>query len=256
MKSNPYIVHQTSYIFNMPNTFLTAEWRKLIMVNYAIDPQILKKYLPEKTELDLYNGLCYVSLIGFMFLKTKLKGIPIPFHSNFEEVNLRFYVKHKDKEGNDKRGVVFIREIVPKFALSLIANIVYNEPYATMPMKHKWTETTDDLFVEYAWRKNKQCYTMNVVADNKPSEMDVDSEEAFVTEHYWGYNKSKTGKTTEYGVEHPSWQVYKIKSFDVKVDFEDLYGADFSILNTQKPVSVLLAEGSEIVVKDGEILRG
>jgi uncharacterized protein len=240
----------------MPKTFLTAEWRKLLMVNYAIDPQILKKYLPEKTELDLYHGVCYVSLIGFMFLKTKLKGIPIPFHSNFEEVNLRFYVKHKDKEGNDKRGVVFIREIVPKFALSLIANIVYNEPYVTMPMKHKWTETAEELSVEYAWRKNKQWYKMSAVADNKKLDMSVDSEEAFITEHYWGYNKAKSGKTTEYEVGHPSWQVYPIKSFTVDVDFDNIYGADFSFLNAEKPVSVLLAEGSEIFVNDGEILRG
>lgn len=240
----------------MAKTFLTAEWRKLIMVNYAIDPHILKKYVPEKTELDLFNGVCYVSLIGFMFLKTKLKGIPIPFHSNFEEVNLRFYVKHKDKQGNYKRGVVFIKEIVPKFALSLIANVVYNEPYVTMPMTHKWTETKEGLFVEYAWRKNKHWHTISVKADNKKLDMGVDSEEAFITEHYWGYNKSKTGKTTEYGVEHPSWQVYKIKSFDINVDFEDVYGTDFAFLNAQKPVSVLLAEGSEIVVRDGGILRG
>ena len=43
--------------------------------------------------------MCYVSLVGFMFKNTRLLNIPIPFHTDFEEVNLRFYVKHFD--GNE-----------------------------------------------------------------------------------------------------------------------------------------------------------
>lgn len=91
--------------------FLTAQWRKLIMANYLISPQILEKYLPPHTQLDSYNGKHYVSLIGFMFMDTRIKGFKIPFHINFEEVNLRFYVKYKD-DGVWKRGAVFISEVV------------------------------------------------------------------------------------------------------------------------------------------------
>jgi uncharacterized protein len=240
----------------MPKNFLTAEWRKLAMANYAIDPRILEKYLPKYTELDLYHGVCYVSLIGFMFLKTKLKGIPIPFHSNFEEVNLRFYVRHKDAEGRYKRGAVFIKEIVPKFALSLVANIVYNEPYSTMPMHHKWTMTADELTVNYAWRKRKNWYSMEVVAENKTQPIEVGSEEEFITEHYWGYTKVTAEKTSEFGVEHPRWHQYPVKSYVIQADFADLYGSDFAFLNAAKPTSILLVEGSEIAVKDGHILRG
>ncbi len=242
----------------MAKTFLSAEWRKLIMANYAIDPEILKKYVPPHTELDFYKGTCYVSLIGFMFLKTKLKGIKIPFHSNFEEVNLRFYVKHKDAKGNYKRGAVFIKEIVPtsKFALAIVANAVYNEPYVTMPMTHNWTLTEKELMVNYGWRKNKNAYSIKVIAENKSIEIAINSEEEFITEHYWGYTKINDSKTSEYGVEHPRWEIYPIKSHAVDVDFDDLYGADFAFLNKEKPVSILLAKGSKIEVKDGKILRG
>ena len=127
-------------------SFLTAEWRKLAFANYAIDKELLTPYLPVGTELDLWNGTCYVSLIGFLFKNTKLLGFSIPFHANFEEVNLRFYVKYKDGE-NWKRGVVFIKEIVPKFALSAVANTIYNENYETMPMTHSWSETEDERAV-------------------------------------------------------------------------------------------------------------
>jgi uncharacterized protein len=241
----------------MSKTFLTAEWRKLVLANYAIDPKILEKYLPSQTELDFYNGVCYVSLVGFMFLKTKLKGIPIPFHSNFEEVNLRFYVKHKDAEGNYKRGVVFIKEFVPKLALSLVANLVYNEPYSTVRMQHVWRlRENNDLFVSYSWRKNKKWHTIKVVSDAEMTDILPHSEEEFITEHYWGYTKINATKTSEYGVEHPRWQVYKIRTHNIDINFDHLYGADFAFLNHAKPVSVLLAEGSEIEVKDGKILRG
>lgn len=78
-------------------SFLKAEWRRLALVNYIIDKHLLVKYLPAGTELDLRNGNCYVSLVGFMFINTRLLGLRIPFHKNFEEVNLRFCVKRFDK---------------------------------------------------------------------------------------------------------------------------------------------------------------
>jgi uncharacterized protein len=239
----------------MANTFLTGEWRKLIMANYAVNPAILQKYLPKHTELDLYQGVCYVSLVGFMFLKTKLKGIPIPFHGNFEEVNLRFYVKHKDENGQFKRGVVFIKEIVPKFALSWVANIVYNEPYVTMPTKHDWVVSADEIVVNYGWKHKKIWMSMEVTAENKLVKIGSNSEEEFITEHYWGYTKINENKTSEFGVEHPRWQTYPIKSYSINANFEALYGDEFAFLNNQKPNSILLAEGSAIAVKDGKTLR-
>ena len=109
-------------------SFLKAEWRKLILVNYEVDQKVLTPYLPAKTELDLHNGKCMVSLVGFKFVNTKMLGLKIPFHINFEEVNLRFYVKHK--AGNDwKRGVVFIKEIVPKRAISIVAVFTFLNPH-------------------------------------------------------------------------------------------------------------------------------
>ena len=123
----------------MSSVFLKADWKHLLMLNYEIDPTILQPHVPVGTELDLFKGRCLVSMVGFMFLNTRLKGVPIPFHRNFEEVNLRFYVKRVEGSGDEqevKRGVVFIKEIVPKPALSLVARVFYNENYVTHPMEH------------------------------------------------------------------------------------------------------------------------
>jgi uncharacterized protein YqjF (DUF2071 family) len=233
----------------MANTFLQAEWRKLAMANYSVDISRLKHYLPYKTEIDLWYGTCYVSLVGFLLKNTKVKGLRIPFHINFEEVNLRFYVRYYDN-GGWKRGVVFIKEIVPKPALTFVANTVYKEKYETMPMSHSWTTSTDTLIAEYKWKK-KRWNSLTISADKIPSPIITGSEVEFITEHYWGYTKITDSKTSEYGVEHPRWDVYPIKNYQIDVDFEDIYGHEFSFLKTEMPKSVFLAEGSVIKVKDG-----
>ncbi|MFN5183863.1 MAG: YqjF family protein [Bacteroidota bacterium] len=223
----------------MNDTFLKAEWRKLLMSNYLVEPNVLKKYVPYKTELDLWNGNCYLSLVGFMFLNTKIKGVSIPFHKNFEEVNLRFYVRYNDS-GLWKRGVVFIKEIVPKPALTMVANMFYQEHYETLPMRHLWEEQGAKISVCYEWKKHS-WYKIAAIAENNLSVINTGSEEEFITEHYWGYTKINESKTSEYQVEHPKWEVYPVIDFSIDVDFAEVYGSDFDFLSIEKPKSVLLA---------------
>jgi len=226
--------------------FLKAEWRKLAIINYEINPEILMKYLPKGTELDFYEGKCYVSVVGFMFLNTRLLGFPVPFHKNFEEVNLRFYVKKK--EGKEwKRGVVFIKEIVPLPALSFVANSVYKEHYQTMPMKNNIQQNQDDVKIKYSW-KDKKWYSIEITAENRALPMENNSEFEFITEHYFGFTK-RADKTSEYQVCHPKWNWYRVKDYHLEICFKEIYGEDFESLNQQKPLSVMLAEGSEVEVK-------
>lgn len=231
----------------MSSTFLTAEWRKLAIANYIVDPAILQPYLPYKTEPDLWNDNCYVSLIGFMFMDTKLKGIGIPFHRNFEEINLRFYVKHK--EGDTwKRGVVFIKEIVPKPALSFVANTLYKEKYVTLPTRHTWATGADALRVSYAWRHHKAWDSILIEAGPVAQPMAPGSEEEFITEHYWGYTRVNDHLTIEYPVQHPRWNVYPVKDHEIAIRFGELYGDNFAFLDRSAPYSVMLAEGSVVSV--------
>ncbi len=231
----------------MPATFLTAEWNNLIMANYIIDPAILKPYLPNKTELDFYKGNCYVSLIGFMFEKTKLLGVKIPFHKNFEEVNLRFYVRYNDN-GEWKRGAVFIKEIVPKPAISIIANSLYNEKYCTMRMKHFYTQKENEIHLGYHWKFKNKWNKLEATATTEALPMQPGSEEEFIAEHYWGYSKYNAQTTFEYAVQHPSWKVYAVKNYLIDCDFTTLYGKEFSFLQDINPNSVFMAQGSPISI--------
>lgn len=231
--------------------FLTAEWKNLVMANYEVEPSLLYDFVPHGTELDYFNSKCYVSLVGFMFLDTKILGVHIPFHVNFEEVNLRFYVKYK--EGNQwKRGVTFIKEIVPKFFIELVANNLYSENYDSMPMRNELNISGDEIKVGYFWKPKEDEYFIKASAEKNSFLAATSSEEEFITEHYWGYTKVSDSKTSEYEVEHPKWNLHNINDFEINCDFGKLYGARFSFLNYLKPSSIFLAEGSEVIVRKGK----
>ena len=249
-----------------PGRFLTAQWRHLAMLNYAVDPAILTPHLPAGVELDAWHGTTYLSVVGFMFLGTRVLGLPIPFHRNFPEVNLRFYVRrpgrpgepHVDADGH-KRGVVFLKELVPRAAIAWVARVVYGEAYLALPMRHRVALETAAAgrvhgSVAYEWRLPRTdgaWHGLRLAVDGVPAPLVPGSEAEFITEHYWGYCRQRDGGTMEYQVQHPPWRVWPEAKLSLAGDLRAIYGANFGDCLKQTPVSGLVAEGSPIVVHRG-----
>ncbi len=238
----------------MSKVFLSAGWRNLIMANYIVDPALLQSYLPCKTELETFNGNHYVSLVAFLFENVKVHGIAFPFHTNFEEVNLRFYVRYKENN-RWKRGVVFMKEIVPRRMISFVANTLYGENYATHTMKHFYTKTQSELHVNYEWKIGNKWDYMHCVAEKNAEIITEGSAEEFITEHYWGYTFINKQCTGVYEVVHPKWRIHKVKSYNIVCSAKQLYGKAFEATLNQKPQTVFLAEGSEIKVMKGATIK-
>jgi uncharacterized protein YqjF (DUF2071 family) len=237
--------------------FLTAEWRALAMLNYEIDPAILQPLVPRGTELDQWQGKTFVSEVGFLFLNTRVAGMAIPFHRNFEEINLRFYVRRKAEDGW-RRGVVFVKEIVPRLAIAAVARVVYNENYVARRMWHGTDLGTDSFtksgLVEYGWLEktgNQRRNFLRVRVTGKPQPLVAGSEEEFITEHYWGYARQRDGGTVEYQVEHPSWNVWQVSEAEFKCDVARVYGESFAEALRAQPSSAFVADGSPIIVRKG-----
>jgi len=231
----------------MPGVFLHAEWRKLAMANYPIDADALRRFLPAHTELDTWQGDAYVSLVGFQFKEVRVRKLRIPFHTQFPEVNLRFYVRYK--EGHQwKRGVVFIREIVPLPAVSFVANTLFKERYIALPMRYVEVVDGPVLRAAYHWRYRGRWNGLAIKAASVSRPMEEGSQEEFITEHFWGYAQAGAGRTNEYQVAHPRWEVYPVNQYHIDCDFGRLYGPEFGVLRERKPQSVFLAEGSTISV--------
>ena len=238
--------------------FLTAEWRYLAMFNYEIEPKTLARYVPAGTELDQWNGKTFASIVGFLFLNTRVLGLAVPFHRNFEELNLRFYVRHKRPEGW-VRGVVFIKEIVPLWAVANVAKVFYGERYVAMPMRHKLdmdrSRQQESGRVEYAWRSTSGWNQLRLQTVGPPCPSMPGSEEEFITEHYWGYAVQRGKGTIEYRVEHTAWRVWQVSEANLNCNVRELYGPEFVDSLSARPSSAFLAEGSPVTVYRGSRLR-
>jgi uncharacterized protein YqjF (DUF2071 family) len=228
--------------------FLKAKWENIIMANYEIAPKILEPFLPKGVNLDLFDGKCYVSLVGFMFKKTKLFNIPIPYFGTFEEINLRFYVVRKE-ENQIKRGVVFINETIPYPIVAWMANKLYKEHYTVVPTKHQINCDDSTQKVNFEWLLNKKWNSIYVEASNEAAAMKKDTLEQFIYEHYYGYTKIDEDKTEEYKLQHPSWKTNEVIDYKIDCDFEAMYGKAFSVLNQTKPEAVFIAKGSSVKVE-------
>jgi uncharacterized protein YqjF (DUF2071 family) len=223
------------------------------MLNYEVDAPLLRALVPRGTELDAFGGRTFVSLVGFRFLRTRIFGaVPVPFHSNFDEVNLRFYVRRPDPSGQSRRGVVFIREIVPRRAIALVARIAYNENYSRCPMRHRVKRDGTGIAAEYAWRLAGKWLALRAEAEGQPALPVENSIEQFISEHYWGYSRQRDSGTVEYQVKHPQWGVWRSMKAEFEGDGEAVYGATFGEALARKPDSAFIAHGSGVSVFAGE----
>jgi uncharacterized protein YqjF (DUF2071 family) len=235
--------------------FLKAKWNNLLMLNYEVDPDILNSYLPPFTVLDFWQGKALVSMVGFLFRETRVLGVKWPLHVNFEEVNLRFYVKHFD--GTEwKRGAVFLSEIVPKPGIVLIANNLYKEHYSAMPMRHSINPLTEDSTQYlYEWKLDGKWNRLGGTINNQLAVMNARSQEEFILEHYWGYNKIGNKVTMEYQVEHISWNAGLVTDTIFDADIVKLYGKEFEPYLSVKPYSAFFADGSDVIVRGGRRIQ-
>ena len=229
------------------------------MLNYVVEPGLLRPLVPAGTELDMWQGLTFVSLVGFLFGDTRLLGVPIPWHRTFDEVNLRFYVR-RAVAGEERRGVTFIRELVPRRAIATVARLVYNEPYTALPMRHRYGPALRGAMpstVEYAWRLASGWSELTGVAAGDGRAAPAGSQEAFITEHYWGYTRQRDGSTVEYQVTHRPWRVWTLESPMVRGELATLYGAELSRVLQAPPASAFVADGSPVTVfRPTRLVRG
>jgi uncharacterized protein len=229
-----------------PGRFLTAEWNNLVLFNYAVDPGLLAPRVPVGTELDGFEGRAYVSLIGFEFNRTRVLGVPVPLHRSFEEVNLRLYVRR-----GARRGVSFVRELVPRFAVAAIARSAFGENYQCVPMAHRVRTGDETIEAEYAWGAAHNRCAMRMETEGAELLPEQGSLAQFITEHYWGYSAQRDGSSLEYEVQHPQWPVRGAQRAEFMGDAKDFCGPEFAKVLQRPPDSAFFTAGSAVTVFKG-----
>ena len=242
--------------------FLTAQWRELLLLNFEVPPAVVERYVPTGTELDLYEGQAWLSIVAFMFSDTRLMGIPIPGHRTFEEVNLRLYVR-RIVDGAVRRGVVFVREIVGRPAVTAVARWVYGENYITMRMQHTNRLSGAKLSagdrLAYAWQTARaQAPRWNLAAGRvaaRPCRPADGSLAEFIIDRQLGYVASRGRSTSEYRVDHRPWLVAAADQVVWDCDLAAVYPAPLVKYLDTEPASTFVADGSEVAVYPKTVLE-
>jgi uncharacterized protein YqjF (DUF2071 family) len=222
------------------------------MLNFPIDSRDLMPLVPRGTEIDSWAGTTHISLVAFQFLHTKVCGVTVPLHRNFEEINLRFYVRSRGPEGW-RRGVVFVREVVPRMAIAQVARWLYNENYVACATRSEVTVPSSEVegAVEYGWKHRGAWLSVGARFSGNPRLPETDSIEAFIAEHYWGYSVLRDGGTVEYHVEHPQWTLWAASESWAAGDMSGFYGPRWSHALASAPSSAFVADGSPVTVRTG-----
>lgn len=219
-----------------------------------MDPDILKKHTPEGTQLELFNGNCFVSLVAFRYSETRLMKVRVPFHSTFEEINLRFYVKREVAPNQWRSEVAFTKLFFPKRTLTFVAKQIYKENYETLKMKHQWSEDDIHMQTDYSLEKDG-WHRLHITSKKLLTKIEPDSPEHFFSKHYWGTSKIDEKTSTIYRIEHPEWRLHETLECNISFDFGKIFGSEFKQLSDLKPDSVHLFDGSEVIVKKKKIIQ-
>jgi len=231
---------------------MRAQWKDLLLVNYRVDRALLEPHVPSGLELLDWQGDVYVSLVVFDFRRVRMWGLAIPGQTDFPEWNLRFYVR--EKAGEKRRGVVFIRELVPRRLVSLGARWLYNEPYETWPMSLQALSTKQGKQIRHDLRHRSGAMSISFRASEQSCVPSEHSKSHFFKEHSWGFGTTRAGKTLAYRVHHPIWTTREVSGLSININGAALYGEPWNFIGSVKPDSVIFADGSDIEVYAGSSL--
>lgn len=101
------------------------EWRNALFLHWKIPFATLRPLVPEKLNLDSFNGDYYVSLVAFTMKNIRPRLLPaFPPISTFHEINLRTYTNHENKA-----GVYFLSIEAEKTISAFLARTLSGLPY-------------------------------------------------------------------------------------------------------------------------------
>ncbi|PCJ93196.1 MAG: hypothetical protein COA50_14260 [Flavobacteriaceae bacterium] len=223
------------------NIFMTGNWEDLIISTFEIDKNILEKYLPYDTELDLYHGKALLSTVAFTFSKVSFYGIKVPFHQQFGQLNFRIYVKSKI---DGEKGVVFLKEFAPKPLIAFVASTFYNEPYQYKKIRSTKSILENQINMEYAYKN----IHIQATANRLTRSLKENTLEHFIVDRYIAFIKGSETKTYQYTIGHKPWKLYNVKTSYTDDSVLSLLPHEF---NNAKLISTYFVDGSEVTVRKG-----
>jgi uncharacterized protein YqjF (DUF2071 family) len=171
-------------------------WDNLTFLHWRYQPEIIRRMLPRKLELDTFDGAAWVGLTPFIVTRTRPPGLPsLPWVSTFPEMNVRTYVRGPDGE----RGIWFFSLEADRLGAVIAARLGYGLPYRWARMSVR----RDREHIEYNsrrhYREGRASIAVRIEAPIQPNE-----QERFLTARFRLYTRL-AGRLAFAQVEHPPW---------------------------------------------------
>lgn len=218
--------------------FLSSTWKNTFIVTWEIEPELLLEHLPHKIGLYTENGKAFLSFVVYNFENTKVKGIKMPFHVSFPEMDLRYYVKH-----NNSLGVAFIQHIVPRYCISLWAKRIFNENYITLPMDYSFQETETSKVLHYKVWKDKKMFSLDFLSNKEF----VESTFSLYNQVQYGFGVDKYGNSTKFKFDKLN-NFHSLSTLDyaINLDYSALFGRKWAFLNELSPIDVTALNDNKV----------
>lgn len=227
----------------MTRPLLTARWRDLVLITFAVPDELAVPLVPPGCEPDRWNGRCHVSLVALQMERVRIRGIAVPGFTAYPQVNLRLYVRHEGRA-----AVRFIRELVPSSVLAAAARVLYGEPFRSGPVRAKLSSEGAGPSAEYRFGFDRPRWRVAVQGEAHSVIPGPESFEHWVKERVRGCRTDRAGRLRTFDVTHPRWGVRAITAVELRVGFAELYGDTWAPLDALDPVSVLFVDGSDVTV--------
>lgn len=209
----------------LPNKpwIMTQTWRDILFIHRPVAPAFIRQAVPDRLQLDTYEGTAWISVVPFYMSGIRLRGCPpMPFTSRFPQLNVRTYVTYGARPGVYLFSADAANRIVGK-----LARLVYHLPYRYAEMEM----TAQHAGVTYSSRRENgtQAFRCRYKPVSEPYRSNEGTLEHWLTERYVLYTVNKR-RVYRGAIHHPPWSLQKAEA-----DIEQ---------NTMIPPSIRPKEGA------------
>ncbi len=229
----PYAIPDSTWVMRMA-------WESVLFMHWRIDPEVLRPLIPEKLEIDTFDGQAWIGVVPFIMTGVTPRWVPeLPWVSCFPELNVRTYVVH-----DGKPGVWFFSLDAGNPLAVWVARKTFHLPYFNARMKCR---RVDGSIVYRSERTHRgaplavlkaRYRPVGEVYGSAPGNLDY-----WLTERYCLYSANPAGRVYRGDIHHAPWP---LQNAEAELEFNSMVNG-LAIELLSDPPLCLFAEKVDVV---------
>lgn len=183
---------------------LAFGWRHLLFANWPVDADRIDARLPDALSVQTHDGTGWLTIVPFVNVNVRPRGLPEQAGIPLRELNLRTYVTHEGEPG------IYFFNLDAQGLLSVLgARLTHHLPYYYARIDAEWT---GDRMAFESRRYHPGARPARFAATYRPTgdpfEADPGSRAEFLTERRRLYTLATDGTVRQTDVSHERFTLY------------------------------------------------